>query len=189
MKQRQHDPLNLDVEVFARDAASLQGDWPAQSLERLVEGAAPESSVSDWPPVRWQVQGECRPVRGGQDQIWLHLQVDAEVVLTCQRCLKPMAVPLALDRDFHFVRDERTAAELDADSEDDVLAMTRHLDLRELVEDELLLDLPLVPRHESCPDPLPAVLGDADEFEEAEEERPNPFAALAALKGKGTPKA
>ena len=34
-----------------------------------------------------------------------------------------------------------------------MLALSRALDLRELVEDELLLALPLVPRHEVCPEP------------------------------------
>ena len=64
------------------------------------------------------------------------------------------------------------------DSEDDVLALTRALDLRELVEDELLLALPIVPRHEVCPEPLPQPADDAAPAEPA----PHPFAALAALK-------
>jgi len=73
---------------------------------------------------------------------------------------------------------------LDADSDVDVLALSRSVDLRELVEDELLLAMPLVPRHEVCPAPLLAPQADVA-FEEAEQDRPNPFAALAALKGKG----
>ena len=65
---------------------------------------------------------------------------------------------------------------MDAESEDDVLAISRSLDVPELLEDELLLALPLVPRHEVCPEPLPVP-------EEAPEEKaPHPFAALAALK-------
>ena len=48
-----------------------------------------------------------------------------------------------------FVRGEDAAAELDAESDFDVLTLTRSLDLRELVEDELLLALPLVPRTSS----------------------------------------
>ena len=76
---------------------------------------------------------------------------------------------------------EDAAAQLDADSEDDVLALTRALDLHELIEDELLLTLPLVPRHEVCPQPLPMV-ANADPPSGDEAERPNPFAALQALK-------
>ncbi|MDP1159869.1 YceD family protein, partial [Klebsiella variicola] len=61
-------------------------------------------------------------------------------------------------------------------------ALPRHLDARELIEDELLLALPLVPRHANCPQPLP---GAGEQAEPEAEQRPNPFAALAALKRKG----
>ena len=125
---------------------------------------------------------ESRPVRGGPPQTWLHLHAQASLALVCQRCLGPVETPLMAQRSFLFVAGEETAAQLDADSEDDVLALTRSLDLQELVEDELLLALPLVPRHELCPQPLPMEHGDAPD-----EERPNPFAALAALKRGGPP--
>jgi uncharacterized protein len=59
-----------------------------------------------------------------------------------------------------------------------VLALSKNLDLRELIEDELLLALPLVPRHEDCPQPLR--VGHAPDPEP--DARPNPFAALGALK-------
>ena len=59
-----------------------------------------------------------------------------------------------------------------------MLVLTRALDLHELVEDELILALPLVPRHDACPQPLAAPAT----AEEPLAERPNPFAALAALK-------
>jgi uncharacterized protein len=47
-----------------------------------------------------------------------------------------------------------------------------------LLEDELLLSLPLVPMHVDCPVPLPPAVAD----QPAEEGAPHPFAALAALK-------
>ena len=55
-------------------------------------------------------------------------------------------------------------------------ALTTALDLPMLLEDELLLALPLVPRHDVCPEPLPRAF--RDEADAAE----RPFAALAALK-------
>jgi uncharacterized protein len=60
-----------------------------------------------------------------------------------------------------------------------VMASTRSLDLHQLAEDELLLALPLVPRHEACPQPLPppAVHPPADS-----DAATHPFAALATLK-------
>ncbi|MFZ2989514.1 YceD family protein, partial [Ideonella sp.] len=98
--------------------------------------------------------------------------------LCCQRCLGPVGTEMALDRWVRFVSDEESAAALDAESEDDVLALERWMDLRELIEDELLLALPLVPRHQVCPAPLP-LPSDADVEESP---APNPFAVLAKLK-------
>ena len=184
MKARVFVPRKLDVEAFARGAAVLQGEWPAASLPRLAEAAAPEAPASGWPAVRWTLTGEKREPRRGEEQLWLHLEAEATVSLTCQRCLQPVHEPLKFSRWFQFVQDEALAASLDADSEDDVLVLTRALDAQELVEDELLLALPLVPRHEVCPQPLPQPGADFSD-EEDEEARPNPFAALAALKGRG----
>ena len=59
------------------------------------------------------------------------------------------------------------------------------LDLVELIEDELILALPLVPRHEHCPVTLPASAADEGAEDAAAEPAPSPFAALARLKGKG----
>jgi uncharacterized protein len=174
------DPRKLDVAALARDGARLEGEWPAAELTRLAEGGAPEAPATAWPAVRWAVQGELRQPRGGEAQVWMQLEASASVSLSCQRCLQPVQESLQFARWFRFVRDEAAAAELDADSEDEVLALERSLDLRELVEDELLLDLPLVPRHEICPAPLPVAAAEEPPLEE----RPHPFAALAALKKK-----
>ena len=183
MKTRPVDPTRLDVAAFAKDAGSLEGQTPLASLERLSDSAHPDARPAAADMAHWTVQGESRPVRGGQPEVWLHVAAQARVSLICQRCLAPIETPLDAQRSFHFVSDENTAAQLDADSEDDVLAMTRSLDVIALVEDELLLALPLVPRHEECPQPLPMAHGD----DEADEVAPNPFAALAALKRGGPP--
>ncbi len=127
-------------------------------------------------PVEWSASGAPAPLDGAGAQPAVNLLADAAVGLECQRCLQRMVVPLHIDRRLFFVAGEEAAASLDAESEDDVLALEPVLDLRNLVEDELLLALPLVPRHEVCPQPLP--------FREEAEPPPaeHPFAALAALK-------
>ncbi|HQS64567.1 MAG TPA: YceD family protein, partial [Acidovorax defluvii] len=99
----------------------------------------------------------------------------------CQRCLTPVDVPLAVERSFRFVADEATAEALDDESEEDLLALSREFDLRELIEDELLMALPVVPRHDECPSAVPLASSD-DDFEAASAEKPNPFAALASLR-------
>ena len=185
MAAREFDPFRLDVEAFAKEGASLAGRWPLAQLDRLAEAALaePDSGVdaAAGREVTWQVRGELRALRGGDSQIWLHLNAHTELPLECQRCLKPVVTAVDAERSFLFVRGEDAAAQLDADSEDDVLALTRALDLRELIEDELLLALPLVPRHDVCLSPLSMSAADDDEAA-AEAPPPHPFAGLAALK-------
>ncbi len=186
MKAHEFDSRKLDVPAFARDAGSLQGEWPASQLSRLADVAAPETPVAAWPAVQWSLHGERRELSGGAVETWLHLEASAEVSMTCQRCLQPVQESMSLERSYRFVRDEQEAAEQDIESEEELLVLTRNLDVQELVEDELLLSLPLVPRHEQCPKPLevPAGVAELSEEEAASSERPNPFAALAALKKK-----
>jgi uncharacterized protein len=170
------DENRLDVAAFAQAGASLEGEWPLSRMDRLAEAFAPEAPPSEDDTVAWRVTGEQRQLRGGQAQTWLHLQAQTEVRLECQRCLKPVGASLMVNRSILFVAGETEAEALDAESEDDVLALTRALDVPELLEDELLLALPLVPRHDVCPSPLPVP------EEVPEEKAPHPFAALAALK-------
>lgn len=171
MTSRHPNPRRLDVAAVAADGLVLDGRWPLSGFARLSEDAAQDGDVT------WSVSGQRRAVAGGQPQTWLHLAAQARVWLECQRCLQPVALDLEVARWLHFVADEATAEALDAESEEDVLALPRSLDLHELVEDELLLALPLVPMHARCPQPLPMAAGEA-----AVEPAPNPFAALAGLK-------
>ncbi len=183
MKAREFDPLHLDVAAFAEQGASLSGHWPLAMLERLAASGPAERAPAADDAVHWAVRGEQRPARGGVPETWLHLQVSARLHLECQRCLKPVETALSVDQSLRFVVDEATAAALDADSEEDVLVLSRGLDLRELAEDELLLVLPLVPRHDQCPEPLRHA---ADALAaDAEPERPHPFAVLQQLKTPG----
>lgn len=187
MKKRAFVPEKLDVENFIKDEASLEGEWPASDLARFAASAAPERPADGWPPVRWRLHGQLRERRRADPQLWLQVEASGGAWLTCQRCLQPVEEQLDVSRWFQFVGSEDEAASLDAEAEEDVLALTRHLDARELIEDELLLALPLVPRHESCPEPLSAQGGELGEDEGVDEgRRPNPFAKLAALK-KGGP--
>lgn len=175
MSSREHDPQRLDVARAAAQAAALSGRWPLATLTRLSIDAA-AGGDSD---VSWSARFEQRSSSGGSAQPWLHLRAQARAARQCQRCLEPVLLPLEVDRWLRFAGSEEEAAALDAESDDDVLALSRRFDLRELVEDELLLALPLVPRHDACAPPLAR----ADEAEPPPADAlSHPFAALAALK-------
>jgi uncharacterized protein len=169
MKAR-HDPLRVDVAAAAAGGATLAGRWPLATLERLH--AAGDGDLD----VDWVARFEQRVVTASAPQVWLHLQVRAQVARECQRCLQPVLLALEVDRSLRFVPTEDEAAALDAESEDDVLVASKRFDLRALVEDELLLALPLVPKHGSCPQPWQPPAAPSEGPAE------HPFAVLAALK-------
>ena len=191
------DPLRLNVAHFATDAQQLDGDWAIAELSRLADSECPvdagsplRAKTADAVPlpsrsasdltrrVRWHAVGSLRPM-GGEQQIWMHLTADAEVVLQCQRCLLPLDEAVHVDRHFHFVDSEETAAAIDDETEDEVLVLQKSLNLRDLVEDEMLLALPLVPRHDVCPEKITMQFGDV---EIVEAETAHPFASLALLR-------
>jgi uncharacterized protein len=175
---RRFDPRRFDVRSFAAQGDSLAGQWPLAALTRLAS-AGIEASVATAPEVSWGAQGGRHKLVGAGSQPTLRLGAEAVLSMQCQRCLQAVEVPLHVERRLFFVEGEDAAAALDAESEDDVLALEPAIDLRALIEDELLLALPLIPRHEICPEPLvPAADDEALSVAEA-----HPFAALGALKG------
>ncbi len=185
-------PTAIDLRACAQKAETLSGQAPLAAFERLAEGLP--GLAAELAPVRWSARpewreplGELTPEAGRgvapQPQLWLHLQASAEVPQVCQRCLSPYAQPVEVDRWFRFVASEAAALVEDEDCEEDLLVLEPRFDLAALVEDELLLDLPLVPMHEQCPEPVRMSAGELPEAA-VPAEKPNPFAALAALKGR-----
>ena len=179
VKDKPTDPHRLDLRSLARDAGELHGELALENLARLGQSCEPALADERLPPVAWSARAELRDIVGARAQLWLHLQAQAQVRLQCQRCLLPMREALSAQRSFLFVSDEAEAARLDEEMEDDVLVLPARLELAELVEDELILALPLVPRHEVCAQPMSV---DAQGSELPEPKRPNPFAALEALR-------
>ncbi len=95
-------------------------------------------------------------VCGGQDargRPRLHCTVKADVEMECQRCLKPVNVTVDSDRVLYLAASEAEADRLEtvlADEDIEVLVTGQTLDLAGVVEDEVLLSLPIVPMHEDC---------------------------------------
>lgn len=177
MKARDFDARRLDVRAFAKLGGQLAGVWPIAGFERMSDVLAATEEGAVGGEVQWAARGEEVSVRAGVAQVWLHLHAQADLPMLCQRCLLPVVQNQVLDRRILFVADEETAAELDAEAEHDVLVFSKELDLHQLLEDEFLLDLPLVPRHDVCPSPLPVEASLAPE-----PDRQNPFASLASLR-------
>ena len=176
MKDNSSAPQTLDVSALCKAAGQLHGQQPLVAMGRLAASFCAASDGS----AAWRAQGSLLPVIGGEAEMWLELHAEADVPLQCQRCLQGMSEALRVQRRFRFVRSEEDAVRLDEESDDDVLVLPARLDLMEFLEDELILALPIVPRHDECPIPLPLPAQGEDEQALA----PNPFAALAALRGR-----
>lgn len=176
-------PPKLDVKQAGQASLQLSGQDVLANYERLM---AETKELGAQNAVNWTVRGELRPDAKGQPQVWLFLSVATSLPLTCQRCLGPVDVPVQMiERAFRFVETEAQAELEDDASPEDVLVLSRDFDLATLMEDEVLMDLPVVPRHDTCPVPVKLTAVDAD-FEEVST-KPSPFAVLAGLKVAGKP--
>lgn len=176
--KREFAARRLDIRVFAEEGARLSGAEALDQHPRLLAEAAGRGAGA---PVTWKAQGELRNPGHVHPEVWLHLKADTVLPLTCQRCLAPVDMAVGVERQFRFVADEATAAAEDDESEEDVLVLSRSFDLLGLIEDELLMEMPVAPRHEVCPEPVKLAVADED-FEAGEAQRPNPFAQLQKLK-------
>lgn len=174
------NPDRLDVRAFAEAEGQIELDTPLSRLPRLRgEADAGAASLGD---VRWTATAEMRPGAGGASSPWLRLTAKTLLPLTCQRCLGPVETPLEVNRWFRFVADEATAEAEDDDAEEDLLALEPRPSLFDVLEDELLMALPLVPLHPVCPVDVVLKVGDTGLGDEVVQPPKNPFAALEHLK-------
>ena len=187
------DATRLNVQALAEAGAVLDESISLHKLERLATESIDEKAEHT---INWQAKFELRDDAGRQasgqpggqvseqSAVWLHLHANASIALTCQRCLTAVLTPLAVTQWYRFVGNEAIAMAEDDASDEDLLVMTPQFDLLAVLEDELLMALPLVPMHDVCPAPLALpVFGASDTaFAEPADEKPHPFAALAGLK-------
>jgi uncharacterized protein len=114
----------------------------------------------------------------------VRVEVRARLAVQCQRCLGPMWYEVASESRLGVVSGPDQAERLPADLEP-LLVEDGRVALRSLIEDELILGIPPAPLHpeEDCAVSLRSVNAPGLDDGDGGEEKPNPFAALAALKG------
>ncbi len=161
------EDLLIDAFALAAERATMHGQIPLARLPRLASMLLEASGVLTY-AIQGRIDDEGRP------GATMHLQAD--LVLCCQRCSSP--VPFRLDRRavFRFAanEDEIASRPIEDDEFEDVVA-SHQMPVAPWVEDEAILSLPVVPRHESCR--LPA--SPEPTFESVD---PHPFAVLAGFK-------
>ncbi len=144
-------PGPIDSVAFARGRRELWGRIESERLGRVVEAGA--ATVDD---VRWSAVGSIG--RDAHDRLreFLTIRVEFTPILPCARCLAPVTLaPISAENRFRFAATEDQAAREDREATDcDVIAHDPALDLGALIEDEVLLSLPMLAAHDKCPDPL-----------------------------------
>jgi uncharacterized protein len=160
----------LDLDRLARGEAEIDFDVPLAELPRLKSRIA---------GIGGSVRGA---VRFGQQsgfavaELWLA----GNATLQCQRCMRAMDFPIDSTTRVALIAAEADAAEVPEELEP-VLAREGRISAGELVEEELLLALPIVPLHEALGDcavpPSAPLVTDA----EPEHVTQRPFEGLAEL--------
>ena len=141
------------------------------------------SSVNPGDGFAWQMETHFEDSPGSEPRQILNLALKGCLHLVCQCCLQDCAVNLDEKRRFVLVA---TEAEADGypleDEEQEPLVASQHFNLLETIEDEVLLSLPLIPKHpEGFCEPHATVFGLEDE-DEGSDKRENPFNILKNMK-------
>lgn len=193
------DVRRMDAIAMANHGGHARGEIPIVRLTRLVDGL-PEQNTGEAGMVQWAVHGEqgkgtsrSGALIGGQPL--LQLQVRATPILVCQRCNAPFEYPVDSTVVLQLVDSEEDLeddlGDLDDQDEDieaaaglpEKVVGSHRFDLLAQIEDELILSIPYVPRHDECPGQQ-AVSNEDENADSFEVKRPSPFAVLEQLKRK-----
>ncbi len=164
-------PRQVDLRKFAQQGISLTGSFPVSEVNRLsAESLQGDTEVVV--EIMCSVDEERHRLITGT--------ADCDLQVTCQRCLEPVNVSLHADVNLAIVWDEERAKQLPRWL-DPLILDEGPADLFVVIEDELLLALPMVSYHqEDCIEQTS--FGDASD-EPSEDAPSNPFQVLEQLKG------
>lgn len=161
------DRVSVDSVAFARDASELRAVVAIAELPRLHDALFDQSGE-----IAYRLTGAV-----DKDGVAsLRLDIAADLLMTCQRCLGPVNVSVKSARKFILVPQSHALGD-PADEPDDVerIHADTELDVAMLVEDEAILALPMVAGHEPGECSPPVAAG-------SEDSRKSPFSALSVLK-------
>jgi uncharacterized protein len=161
----------VDAFVQAHIGGTIERRFRAIELPRLGE-----AGIVD--PAEIRVSARCSFVEG---RVVLSGKLSGFVTMTCQRCMEPVRIALADEFDLILVEDEpaRVAEEgLDRGYEP-IVADPERFDIRWLAEEQTLLDVPLIAKHEDVT--CATMVNEQDEEPEPTAQRP--FANLKNLLG------
>jgi len=164
-------PRTLEVRKAAVRECTVAGSVDLAALTRLRAVLLP-------PMLPVTVRIDCR--RDEQGRYLVHVAVSGTVRMMCQRCLQAVDIGVESEQSLAVVVDDERARQLPTTLEP-LLLSDDDCDLWSLVEEEVLLALPSVPRHPEgvCAEPGGAMV--ASETEVTPTRGDNPFSILAGI--------
>ena len=177
-------PAQIEPFKWAEQGFTWSGTLPLSRFARIAREAV--GSINDQ-----LINIDCKLSMDAYHRIvWLDGHIETKVLMECQRCLGSVEIDLVSDFHLALVDDESLIERLDEDADFIVLCESEATtkgdydspataNLLSLIEDELLLLLPLSPKHDACEHKHQPAIQNI-----AEEKRDNPFDVLASLKGK-----
>ncbi|BBO59379.1 DUF177 domain-containing protein [Mycoavidus sp. B2-EB] len=157
------NPRMFDVFAFVRKQQQACGEVLVQDLPRILNEVTPDKLVQH-PALRWSATGALRQELAADDKTvampYLRLTLQGALWLECQRCLESYPEPLTIDIWYRIVENSAQADAAPAnDGHTDVIVGSHQFDLIDLIDEELLLSLPLVPKHPVCPFVHESIIG------------------------------
>lgn len=164
-------PRDIDPRKFAQQGLSLEGKIAVSDLPRVAEVLA-EPGTEVGVALTFDIDEQGLKVVSGS--------VGGTLSVVCQRCLEPLPLEVEAELKLALAWDEDEAKNLPRRF-DPWIVGEGATDIYAIVEEELLLALPMVAYHEEpCID---ATLYQSGEVEEADvEPKANPFQMLEQLK-------
>ena len=161
-------PKNINPVQLATQNKQIRGRLPLVQCERLLPSLRENTGCVDF-SLQFMQDDSQRTV--------VSATMSAELVLECRRCLQSMVYPMRVSVDLAVVADDEAATEL-PECYEPLLVIDGEVALESLIEDELLLNLPVMPSHseDECPAALP-INQDDNELEVHK----SPFAVLNKL--------
>ena len=173
-----NSPLLIDNIAFAKRGERLSGNLSLADCPRLAELIASQASKAATNGGAANLDDVIHFVVDGETDVlgryFLHLTLNAALTTNCQRCLDPMALDLNLHFDYMISEadlSDAVAEEVEDVDEYDLQEASQAMDLRMLIEDEIIMALPIAPMH----------VHDCGRSSMQSGEKPNPFAVLKGL--------
>jgi uncharacterized protein len=164
-------PEHIDPFRYAEQGLGLDGILKVSEMQRLAASLVDKNAIVN---VNLQFGID------EQKMTYLNGHLETSLSLQCQRCMEPLVYEIMSDFSLGVVSTLDEANSLPEQYEP-AMAVEGNLALRDLIEDEIILNLPIIPKHEpeQCKVKLPLV---DSGWEQGKGE--NPFQVLESLKEK-----